>query len=196
MADEKDNDKIYLDYLDKEMTIMGILSTFCVASLLVAVNSFILPGKDCKTNVYWDQSPWYCSLGLAGLLGAALSFYRQRSQLAFYYGQISLNLVRKKNKEVDDLLEMSDSWAAWNFYKSGFGFLSISFCQFALVLINNKIRTIQHWQSLIAWAIVFVFMFIFGIVVYACYRYPYAEFPLKLLRSKSARCQYLKDFEE
>jgi hypothetical protein len=195
MPDEKDNEKIYLDYLDKEMTIMGILSTFCIASLLVSVNSFILPGKDCKTNPYWDQSPWFCSLGLVGFLGAGLSFYKQRSQLAYYFGQISLNMVRKKMKEVKDLLDMSDSWSAWNSYKSGFGFLSISFCQFAFVLINSRIRTIQNWQPFIAWAIVCIFVFSFGIVIYACYKYRYADDPFRLLRDKSARAQYLKEYE-
>lgn len=99
MSVTKETDKIYLDYLDKEMTIAGILSTFCIASLLVCINSFILPGKDGQINIFWKESPWYCGLGLTGFLGAALSFYRQRSLLAYYYGQISLNMVRKRMKK-------------------------------------------------------------------------------------------------
>lgn len=39
------------------MTIMDILSTFCIASLLVCINNFILPGKEGQVNVFWDKSP-------------------------------------------------------------------------------------------------------------------------------------------
>ncbi len=193
MSSEKDTDKIYLDYLDKEMTIAGILSTFCIASLLVTINSFILPGKDNQSNPFWQQSPWFCGLGLTGFLGAALSFYRQRSLLAYYYGQISLNMVRKKDEEVEELLDESDSWATWNFYKSGFGFLSISFTEFAFVLINSRIHTIGKFQPYIAIGIAFIFFISFGFFIFVYSKFAYAEFPFELLKDKKARKKYYEE---
>jgi hypothetical protein len=194
MSIEKESEKIYLGYLDKEMTIAGILSTFCIASLLVTINSFILPGKDGQTNIFWKESPWFCGLGLTGFLGAALSFYRQRSLLAYYYGQISLNMVRKKNEEVEDLLDESDSWATWNFYKTGFGFLSISFTEFAFVLINSRIHLTGNFQPCIALTIVFIFFIIFGLFIFVYSKFPYAVYPFKLLRDKKARNKYFEEF--
>lgn len=194
MSDEKGNEKIYLGYLDKEMTIAGILSTFCIASLLVCINSFILPGKDGQLNIFWKESPWYCGFGLTGFLGAALSFYRQRSLLAYYYGQISLNVLRKKNEEVEELLDESDSWATWNFYKSGFGFLTISFAEFAFVLINSRIHTIGNFQPYIAIGIAFIFFISFGFFIFVYSKFAYAKFPFELLRDKKARSKYYEEF--
>ena len=194
MSVEKGNEKIYLDYLDKEMTIAGILSTFCIASLLVTINSFILPGKDSQTNIFWKESPWYCGLGLTGFLCAALSFYRQRSLLAYYYGQISLNMFRKKNEEVENLLDESDGWATWNFYKTGFGFLSISFTEFAFVLINSRIHSIGNFQPYIALTIVFIFFISFGLFIFVYSKFPYAEHPFELLKDKKARNKYYEKY--
>jgi len=38
MTEPIDGTKAYLEYLDKEMTIMGILSTFCVAAAALLID--------------------------------------------------------------------------------------------------------------------------------------------------------------
>ena len=79
----------YLGYLDKEMTIMGILSAFCVASLAVSIK--LLTSRDAlRADQIARSGPVATVLFLVMLLLSAFSFYQQRSNLAWYYGQISL----------------------------------------------------------------------------------------------------------
>jgi hypothetical protein len=53
---------------------------------------------------------------------AALFFYRQRSLLAWYYGQIALCLTGKDptGRGLSGLLDDADSWESWYFYQIGF----------------------------------------------------------------------------
>jgi hypothetical protein len=88
------NDKkveIYLNYLDKEMTIMGILSTFAIA-----VPAFVLERAfSAGSGFFYDLRTLgqnYLLTGSALMLLAAAAFYKQRSQLAWYYGQIALGV--------------------------------------------------------------------------------------------------------
>jgi hypothetical protein len=76
--------KPYLEYLDKEMTIMGILSGFCVAVLALVVDK-IAGAKDQTplASLWTDQSETWL-IGAGALLVSALFFYRQRSHLAWY----------------------------------------------------------------------------------------------------------------
>src|SRR4051812_24717195 len=97
MKEEKP--KIYLDYLDKEMTIMGILSTFCVIVSGGALDRIAGSDKAYFKDVWNNGSP-YILLGSVFALLAALFFYLQRSLLAWYYGQISL-CVAKGHEEQD-----------------------------------------------------------------------------------------------
>src|SRR6266542_7101379 len=101
-----DGVKFYLDYLDKEMTIMGILSGFCVAVLALVVDKIALAKDSPSLASLWSRQENHWLIGLTALLLAALLFYLQRSYLAFYYGQIALAQARgaKSYYSVDDLL--------------------------------------------------------------------------------------------
>src|SRR6266516_4768099 len=81
--------KHYLDYLDKEMTIMGILSACCVAVVAALLNGIFTAAKGLWRSVA-RCGFWYGLVGSVFFLLAAFSFYVQRSHLAWLYGQISL----------------------------------------------------------------------------------------------------------
>jgi hypothetical protein len=79
----------YLDYQDKEMTIMGILSAFCVGTAgLVAKEA--LKVSDKGQLVVYQEDFNYIVTGSGLMIVAAAAFYWQRSLLAWHYGQVSL----------------------------------------------------------------------------------------------------------
>jgi hypothetical protein len=83
----------YLDYLSLEMSIMGILSTFCVATVALAVDrvgNVDLAKPTLLQQLVVYNSPYFLA-GSAWLLVAALGFYRQRSKLAtLMHGTLAL----------------------------------------------------------------------------------------------------------
>ncbi len=65
MTDKNENIKVYLDYLDKEMTIMGVLSTFCVFALGFSADKLLFQDTKILGAVnLWNSSYIYCLLGL------------------------------------------------------------------------------------------------------------------------------------
>ncbi len=144
----EDNLKVYLDYLDKEMTIMGILSTFCIITLGFVAEKLFYPDKD-SLYKFWNNVTLLCFTGLSGFLIAALSFYRQRSLLAWYYGQLSLYKAKGDDQEVTTLLEDSDAWYNWQWYQTGFGFLSVAFAELGAVCLSSVCPVISNHQALI-----------------------------------------------
>jgi hypothetical protein len=91
MANDANN---YLQYLDKEMTIMGILSTFCVAVVALVLDRVgsAEPSKQTFFYFLWKNQSFYIVLGSSCIALAAALFYQQRSALAWFYGQISLSI--------------------------------------------------------------------------------------------------------
>jgi hypothetical protein len=133
MTSEHINVERYLSYLDKEMTIMGILSGFCGAALALAIK--LLSSKDLPSRLVDIPSyaPVSLSLALLLLLFAALSFYRQRSLLAWYYGQIALeDSAHITNHRLPKWLKNADGWDTWMHYQRGFAFLAGTFGELVL----------------------------------------------------------------
>jgi hypothetical protein len=64
------------------------------------------------------------------LLGA-LYFYRQRSLLAWFYGQLCLDLANG-GKSVAQRLNDCHSWATWLHYRTAFGCLGVAFVSYIL----------------------------------------------------------------
>ena len=119
----------YLTYLDKEMTIMGILSGFCVAALAASIK--LLTSKDATISHDLIQAS-QLSLLMAHImvLLAALSFYTQRSLLAWYYGQISLeDSGYETHQRIHDWLEDADGWTTWIGYQRWFWLLTGAVCE-------------------------------------------------------------------
>ena len=160
MADPSVSDvaKPYLDYLDKEMTIEGILSAFCVAVGGVAFDR-VLGGKADGASSFVGQlqefSYPFVLAAIAGLVTAALFFYLQRSTLAWYYGEISFAVATAlagRAGEADaasvlESLEDAHSWSAWNRYKFGWSFLAVTAVEILLALFCavNRVNLRGHW---------------------------------------------------
>jgi hypothetical protein len=137
MADS-DGEKGYLGYLDKEMSIMGVLSAFSVTVLSLYL--FKVAGAEDKDGALadvWRHAPW-CALAASLLqLFAALLFYRQRSLLAWHYGQIAL--ARAQNAVVGELLDEADSWATWILYRWGFTALTLGLAGYGLTFVMGHL---------------------------------------------------------
>jgi peptidoglycan biosynthesis protein MviN/MurJ (putative lipid II flippase) len=115
--------KIYLDYLDKEITIMGILSTFCMVVQSVVADK-LFGSKDGAVD-FLNKAPFLCETALAGFVLAAFAFYRQRVQLTWFYGQLGLSQAKEDFDDVRTLLKDSDAWHSWRWCQAGFGFLAL-----------------------------------------------------------------------
>jgi hypothetical protein len=144
--------KPYLDYLDKEMTIEGILSAFCVAVGAVAFDRVLGAKADAASNLVkalQDFSYPYVLAAIVGLMTAALFFYLQRSALAWLYGQISLAVTREMSNRTAGAsttftygLDVGDSWSLWNRYKFGWSFLVVTAVEVLLALFFS----INRWS--------------------------------------------------
>jgi hypothetical protein len=141
-SDDGINVDPYLTYLDKEMTIMGILSGFCAAALALAIK--LLCTKQLPTLIHdvMTSAPVCLSLGLMFLLLATLSFYRQRSLLAWYYGQIALEESGHSTGSTPrEWLQDADGWDTWMQYQRGFLLLAGVIGEFLLAGIVVRLQS-------------------------------------------------------
>ncbi len=165
----------YTEYLDKEMTIMGALSAFAIASVALVMNAF---AGDLKTGsitlLLWEESSILVVAGGAAQLLAALFFYLQRSNLAWRYGEICLTLVPGGHPdEVTTRLAIvnADSWATWIPYRIAFVWLILGYFLYGLAIIGNVVQVdheavgdAQWWCGVSAWVVVVPFA---GIVIWS-----------------------------
>jgi hypothetical protein len=133
--------KTYLEYLDKEMSIMGVLCAFSVGVLALALDRILGNEKETTLTSLWRHDPAHVLTGSALVLASALMFYRQRSLLAWYYGQISLSLIRpnRTGGDVAYWLKEADSWATWITYRIGWDCLTLAMLTFVAALIDAAI---------------------------------------------------------
>jgi hypothetical protein len=150
--------KPYLDYLDKEMTIEGILSAFCVAVGGVAFDRVLAvkaEGASPFVGQLQEFSYPFVLAAIAGLVTAALFFYLQRSALAWHYGEISFAVATELaggtgeggNAAILGNLNDAHSWSAWNRYKFGWSFLAVTAVEILLALFCAVSRSSLrgHW---------------------------------------------------
>ncbi|MGA2604263.1 MAG: hypothetical protein ABSG14_08545 [Verrucomicrobiia bacterium] len=150
----------YLEYLDKEMGIMGVLSTFCLAvpSLFferVATADPKAMGHDFLASL-WSSGLWFLIWGSALMFGSAACFYRQRSRLAWYYGQIALELSLPgyTGRTVDEWLKKADSWDSWIPYQCGFWMCVSAVCEWGLAMLSVYVCEVEQWGSIAALVVV------------------------------------------
>ena len=83
----------YLHYVDKEMTIMGVLSAFAVVAPPGVLNAVVEEKTGARGEI-WQWGPNFIVAGSALCVLAAGFFYKQRSTLAWFYGRICLTKCR------------------------------------------------------------------------------------------------------
>lgn len=139
----------FVDYLDKEMNIMGILSVFCVA-----VSALVLDrtGGAAQTSPFaaaWHHSALLIVSGAFLGFVAALFFYWQRSLLAWYAGQLALAETTDATETVRARLQEADGWDTWINYRLGFVSLYGAFLWIASAvsreLLPTMMRIRQRW---------------------------------------------------
>jgi hypothetical protein len=151
MGDSPGDLKQYLEYLDKEMTILGILSTFCVAAASLVVDRVGSAEKDSFfKNLSLRHAP-SVFIGSGLLVGAGLCFYLQRSRLAHFYGGIAMSIACPGNHkwETNSWLKEVYSWNTWLRYRTGFTLLMLA----AVVYAHAIYRTINPYGPAIHWLV-------------------------------------------
>lgn len=123
--------KPYLEYLDKEMSIMGILSAVSVLAPGGILSSVLASDKGVTRSI-WDFGGLFIVAGSALCVVAALLFYKQRSRLAWFYGRICFCDAMEGSyaPSLRRWIEDADSWATWWPYDVGFTFLIVGFAQY------------------------------------------------------------------
>ena len=125
--------KTYLEYLDKEMTIMGILSAVAIAAPAGILNA-LLGDKSTFKDQIWGAGPFFVLIGSVLCVLAAALFYKQRSLLAWYYGQMclvqSLDDCSPLSERLREYMRAADSWETWIPYTLGFTALVAGFVEY------------------------------------------------------------------
>ncbi len=136
LTEDEERVKLYLDYLNVEMNILGILAAFCATAMGLIFSAVISAEKEFAKSL-WEYGHWYFVAGTILMGLGALSFYRQRSGLAWYYGQISLSLhpARVVKYGTVELLKDADSWDTWWHYHCGFAFTCAAFAEYLLGIV-------------------------------------------------------------
>jgi hypothetical protein len=134
----------YAEYLDKEMTIMGIVSAVSLAAPAGILSVVLGDHSDIKTAL-WNTGQFFIVAGSVLCVVASLYFYKQRSMLAWFYGQICLaEALEDKATRIEKLrkwLTDADSWATWWPYSWGFTTLVAGFVEYLLALGCSLTRT-------------------------------------------------------
>lgn len=140
----------YLEYLDKEMTIMGILSAVCVAAPAGILN-LVLQNNSYAKSLLWDPCKFFIVLGSVLCVLSAMLFYKERSLLAWYYGQICLTEAMTNEQtapsKLREWLRDADSWETWLPYSWGFTSLVGGFAEYILALFFVLVPS--HWLWLL-----------------------------------------------
>jgi len=141
--------KFYLEYLEKEMTIMGLLSTFCVAVVALVLEKVL--GAKASENMFLadigQHGRWPLMVASAWMIFAAFYFYRQRSRLAWLYGQIALSLSKNPLETKDWLME-ADAWTTWLHYHAAFAFMVLGFLYYAAAVWSASAANVATWISI------------------------------------------------
>lgn len=143
---DRESAKLYLDYLDKEMNIMGILSAFCVAAAAFALKEVLEAQNSTLLAQVWKSGAWQILIGSVLVLGAAVGFYVERSTLAWCYGQISLTLVAPEitGQELYLWLREADSWGTWIAYRVAFFFLWPGLAGYCIAATSAKSMSLTN----------------------------------------------------
>lgn len=170
----------YLGYLDKEMTIMGVLSAFSVGVPGLVINKLAGSGKDSALRAIWNTQEGMVILGSLSFLVAALYFYRERSLLAWFYGQLSLSESRGERPESRaDLLLEADSWSTWIHYRWGFLALHLGFLLYSLALAANRFSWVESMESILALSSAATAILLAAFYRHVLTRYAYCDYPFR-----------------
>jgi hypothetical protein len=151
----------YRDYLDKEMTIMGVLAGFCVTAAGLMVKTFA--EKDDVHTAVWYCWRHFLVLTCAMLVVAAAAFFYERTHLAWCNGRLALKQIDPGwgGDTIEDQLHELDGWGTWIPYRIGFGALITAGIYVAMAALQVPEGTWTEATPVAVMAVVyFIWMFI------------------------------------
>lgn len=170
----------YLAYLDKEMTIMGILSAFAVAVPALVVSK--VTGSDPHTPLseLWKAQAPELLFGSVSFLLSALYFYRERSLLAWFFGQLALSeSLGEPATRRQELLTDADSWSTWIYYRWGFIGTYLGFTLYGLAFAAVTFTISPRTETCTVIVCAAVALVAAAFYRYALTRYAYCEHPFR-----------------
>jgi hypothetical protein len=115
----------YLKYLDKEMTIMGLLSSFSIAVIAGLLSTLKSLDEATLSGAMWAKATGPLGTGIVLLLVAAYFFYLQRAHLAWHFGYITYQVARHQPKQaMESLDELQGAKEEWRSYLHGLNLLA------------------------------------------------------------------------
>lgn len=154
----------YLDHLDKQMTMEGVITAFCVGTAAALFDRVLAAdvshGGDVMKQLQGPAHAYMIGAAIA-LICAAAFFFLQREDLVWLHGEISMTVTREARGlspftdtwTVEEALNYGDSWSLWNRHKQGLVLLAAAAAEIALGLWAATWQTqplIDHWE--LAWA--------------------------------------------
>src|SRR5208282_4080551 len=112
--------------------------------------NLLLGTKDGAATYLWGSGKLFIVTGSTLCVLAALFFYKQRSRLAWYYGQVCLTEALDGNplapRELRKLLQEADAWDTWIPYSWGFTALMTGFLFYLLAMFVTYAAP-RFWPS-------------------------------------------------
>jgi hypothetical protein len=177
----------YLEYLDREMTIMGILSAVSMIAAAGVLNVFMGDKGDIKSDL-WEAGQHCIVLGSMVCVVAAGLFYKQRSRLAWFYGQICLLAAAESGTpeaaKLRELFREADSWETWWPYSWGFTFLTAGFVGYVLAFVAYWVHSLRGIRQVILGCLLVMAAFVVaGLQRYVLTRHKWQDDPWSSFRS-------------
>jgi hypothetical protein len=156
MATVLDGTKPCLDYLDKEMTIQGVLSAFSFAAAAALFSGILAPANRTSELVHTVQCSGtpYLLAGCVFLVVSGAVFYGERATLSSLYQVMALatayeSLDQKHPSDSPSVLGCLndlDSWYLWFWLKVGLACLAAAAleCVLAFVSTIGPFRSFTH----------------------------------------------------
>jgi len=171
----------YLDYLDKEMNIMGVLSAFCLAVPSLFVERIVSADEKSIAHDFlvklWGNGWLFLVVTIGMSFFGAAYFYKQRSRLAWYYGQIALKtaLTNYTSHDLDTWLKKADNWETWIPYHWAKTAMYFATASFILAILSVYIEQIHSLGKQIIGALLILFIFILFHIYRNSKRFSYEE---------------------
>ena len=131
--------KPLLDYLDKEGTVMGFLSAFCVGAGLLMLDRTL--GAKASESPYmasvWESGSWFVSIASLSLFVGALMFYLQRSKLLWVLGRLAIELAKQGQVDATTRAEVEE-WMFWWQYRVAWGGVLVSTIYTPVALLSPR----------------------------------------------------------
>jgi hypothetical protein len=188
MAEQADATNAFLDYLDKEMTIMGILSTFCIAAAALVIDRVASADKASFFKSMLADHPVQIFVGSGLLIAAGLFFYLQRSHLAHLYGSTCISMAAPSATEwtTDRWLVEAYTFATWLRYRIGFFLLTMTAIVYAHAIYQQLCPAGDPylWQEVVLIATL-VILLAGQLLILFTYRYsnhPYRSFSFRTFK--------------